>query len=158
MKGVMKTGVKAILLVSFFLVCAGGVVITHFWQTERDAEVRSQEIYGTIMAHFKACQVDNFRQVYEDASTDIQKRFTLVQYETKLKSEYENIGECSELQFGNLQVEGEQATVQIYFLNSEHRVTPALYNLVREKGIWRVENLEIFNPWPRDRRLAGMTA
>jgi hypothetical protein len=153
----MKTRVKAIFLIGFFLVCAGGALVTHFWQTEIDASVRPQEIYGVVMAQFKACQTDNFRQVYLDAATDIQRQFTLVEYESKLKSEYGNIGKFSELQFGDIDIQQQQASVQIYFLNHEQRVTPALFTLVRERGIWRVENFEIFNPWPLGRHLAGIT-
>jgi hypothetical protein len=47
--------------------------------------------------------------------------------------------------------------VEIYFMSAQGQVTPALFTMIQENGIWRIENFEVFETWPLDRRLAGFT-
>jgi hypothetical protein len=45
--------------------------------------------------------------------------------------------------------------VEVYFLSVRGQVTPALFTMIQENEIWRIENFEIFETWPLGRGLAG---
>jgi len=108
-----------------------------------------------ISAQFEACRSDDFGKAYDQASSDVQERFTLIQYVSKIRTEYRRISQLQTLQFGSTSLDYHRAMVEVYFLGIEGQVTPALFTMIQESGIWRIENFEVFETWPVDRRLAG---
>jgi hypothetical protein len=61
------------------------------------------------------------------------------------------------LYFGSSSLEYHRATVEVYFLSAGGQVTPALFTMIQENGVWRIENFEVFESWPPGRRLAGFS-
>jgi hypothetical protein len=59
-------------------------------------------------------------------------------------------------EFGKTAEEGDRAAVQVFFVARDKRVTPAVYHLAREGGLWRVEAVRFKDRWPAGDRLGGL--
>jgi hypothetical protein len=146
---------KSVLLMSFFVVSAAAAVATHVWRQRVEAEFNPKPLYGVIFAQFEACSSDDFGKAYNQASRGVQEHFTLIQYVSKIRTEYGRISEPQKLQFGSTSLEYHRAMVEVYFLSAHGLITPALFTMIQENGLWRIENFEVFETWPLGRRLAG---
>jgi Domain of unknown function (DUF4864) len=151
----MMPRLKSFLLMSFFVVSAAAAVATHVWRERVEAEFDPKPLYGVISAQFEACRSDDFGKAYGQASRGVQEHFTLIQYVSKIRTEYGRISQPQKLQFGSTSLEYHRATVEVYFLNARSQVTPALFTMIQENNIWRIENFEVFETWPLGRGLAG---
>ena len=148
---------KSFVLTSFFVVCAVAAVATHVWRQRVEAEFDPRPLFGVISDQFQACRSDDFGKAYDQASRAAQEHFTLVQYVSKIRTEYGRISRVERLQFGPTSLEHHRAVVQVFFLSARDQVTPALFTMIQEGGSWRIENFEILDSWPLDRRLAGFS-
>src|SRR5258707_3220986 len=151
----MMPRLKSVLLMSFFVVSAAAAVATHVWRQRVEAEFDPNPLYGVIFAQFEACSSDDFGKAYGQASRGVQEHFTLIQYASKIRTEYGRISEPQKLQFGSTSLEYHRAMVEVYFLSARGLITPALFTMIQENGVWRIENFEVFETWPLGRRLAG---
>jgi hypothetical protein len=151
----MMPRLKSVLLMSFFVVSAAAAVATHVWRQRVEAEFDPKPLYGVIFAQFEACSSDDFGKAYGQASRGVQEHFTLIQYVSKIRTEYGRISEPQKLQFGSTSLEYHRAMVEVYFLSARGLITPALFTMIQENGVWRIENFEVFETWPLGRRLAG---
>jgi hypothetical protein len=146
---------KSFLLMTFFVVSGVAAVATHVWRQRFEAEFDPKPLYRVIFEQFEACRSDDFGKAYGQASRGVQEHFTLVQYVSKIRTEYGPISELQKLQFGSTSLEYHRAMVEVYFLSGSGQVTPALFTMIQENGAWRIENFEVFETWPLGRRLAG---
>ena len=92
---------KSFLLMSFFVVSGVAAVATHVWRQRIEAEFDPKPIYGVIFAQFEACRSDDFGKAYGQASRGVQEHFTLIQYVSKIRTEYGRISQPQKLQFGS---------------------------------------------------------
>jgi hypothetical protein len=148
---------KSFFLMSFFVVSGVAAVATHVWRQRAEAEFDPKPLYGVIIAQFEACRSADFDKAYGAASAGVKEHFTLIQYVSKIRTEYGRISEPQKLQFGSTSLEYHRAMVEVYFMSALGEVTPALFTMIQENGIWRIENFEVFETWPPGRRLAGFS-
>jgi len=148
---------KSFFLMSFFVVSGVAAVATHVWRQRVEAEFDPKPLYGVISAQFEACRSDDFGKAYGQASRGVQEHFTLIQYVSKIQTEYGRISRSQKLQFGSTTLESHRAIVEVYFLSDRGEVTPALFTMIRENDLWRIENFEVFETWPLGHRLAGFS-
>ena len=148
---------RSLLLVSAFVSSAVAAVVTHYWRERFEADFDPRPLFRVIFAQFQACRSDDFNKAYDQASTAAQAHFSLVQYATKIRTEYGRISSWKKLEFGRTFLENQRAIVEVYFLSDHDQVTPGRFTMVREGAIWRIENFEILETWPDDRRLAGLS-
>ena len=151
----MTSRFKAILLSGTLLICAAGTIVTRFSQDRFEATVKPAALYAVILAQYHAYRADDFRQAYQESSSAAQQHLSVVQFETKVRSQYGRINRPEKIDFGEIALERCRAYVRVYYTSNAHQVTPALYTLVYETGCWRVENFEIYDTWPVSRQLAG---
>jgi uncharacterized protein DUF4864 len=151
----MNRHLRSLLLVSVFVSSAIAAVVTHYWRERFEAEFDPRPLFEVIFAQFQACQADNFSKAYDQASRGAQRHFTLIQYVTKIRTEYGHVLRPEKLEFGRTSLEHQRVIVEVYFLSNRDQVTPARFTMVQEGATWRIENFEIFETWPDDRRLAG---
>ena len=143
------------LLLIFFVAGAAAAVATHVWRQWEEAAFDPKPLYGVIFEQFKACRSDDFDKAYGEASRGVQEHFTLVQYVSKIRTEYGRISQPQMLHFGSTSLESHRAMVEVYFMSARGQVTPALFTMIQEIGGWRIENFEVFESWPPGRRLGG---
>jgi hypothetical protein len=151
----MMPQLKSFFLMSFFVVSGVAAVATHVWRQQIEAEFDPKPLYGVIFAQFEACRSDDFGKAYGQASSGVQERFTLIQYVSKIQTEYGRIFQPQKLEFGSTSLEYHRAMVEVYFLSARGQVTPALFTMIKENDLWRIENFEVYETWPLDRQLAG---
>lgn len=151
----MTTRQKAWVLVLMFGCCAAGAIATHLLRERAEEQFDPKPLYGVIFSQFRACLDDDFRTAYDEASVTTQRHFTLVQFASRIRSKYGNILRPQKLEFAKTSLQGPRAFVEVYFVNGEKQVTPALFTMIQEQGQWRIENFEVFDPWPIDRQIAG---
>jgi hypothetical protein len=151
----MMPRLKSFLLMSFFVVSGVAAVATHVWRQRFEAEFDPRPLYRVISEQFEACRSDDFGKAYGQASRGVQEHFTLIQYASKIRTEYGPISEFQKLQFGSTSLEYHRATVEVYFLSGSGQVTPALFTMIQENAVWRIENFDVFETWPLGRRLGG---
>jgi Domain of unknown function (DUF4864) len=151
----MNLHLRSLLLVSVFLSSAIAAVVTHYWRERFEAEFDPRPLFDVIFVQFQACRSDDFSKAYDQASRGAQAHFSLVQYVTKIRNEYGRILQPEKLEFGRTSLENQRAIVEVYFLSNHDQVTPARFIMVQEGATWRIENFEIFETWPDNRRLAG---
>jgi Domain of unknown function (DUF4864) len=153
----MMPPLKSIFLMIFFVVSGVAAVATHVWRQRVEAEFDPKPLYEVILAQFEACRSDDFDKAYGQASRGVQERFTLVQYVSKIRTEYGRFSQLQQLQFGPTSLEYHRAVVEVYFSSARGQVTPALFTMIQENRNWRIENFEVFETWPPGRRLAGFS-
>jgi Domain of unknown function (DUF4864) len=153
----MMPRLKSYLLTSFFVVSAAAAVATHVWRQREEAEFDPKPLYGVIFEQFEACRSDDFDKAYGKASRGAQEHFTLVQYVSKIRTEYGRISQPQRLHFGSTSLESHRAMVEVYFMSARGQVTPALFTMIQENRVWRIENFEVFETWPPGRLLGGFS-
>ncbi len=153
----MMPRLKSFLLMSFFVVSGVAAVATHVWRQRFEAEFDPKPLYSVISAQFQACRSDDFGKAYGQASRGVQERFTLIQYVSKIRTEYGPISQFQTLQFGPTSLEFHRATVEVYLLSDSGQVTPALFTMIQESVFWRIENYYVNETWPPGHRLAGFS-
>jgi Domain of unknown function (DUF4864) len=146
---------RSLLLVSAFISSSVAAVVTHYWRERFEAEFDPRPLFRVIFSQFQAWRADDFNTAYDQASRGAQAHFSLIQYVTKIRTEYGRISSWKKLEFGRTSLENQRAIVEVYFLSNRDQVTPARFTLVQEGESWRIENFEIFETWPAGRRLAG---
>jgi len=156
-KSFMIPRLRSLLLVSAFVSSAVAAVVTHYWRERFEADFDPRPLFTVIFVQFQACRSDDFNKAYDQASRAAQAHFSLVQYATKIRSEYGRISTWKKLEFGRTFVQNQRAIVEVYFLSNYGQVTPARFTMVQEGAMWRIENFEIFETWPDNRRLAGFS-
>jgi hypothetical protein len=146
---------RSLVLMSAFVSSAIAAIVTHYWRERFEAEFDPRPLFGVISSQFQAWRTDDFSTAYDQASRGAQAHLSLIQYVTKIRTEYGRISSWRKVEFGRTSLENQRAIVEVYFLSNRDQVTPARFTLVQEGATWRIENFEIFETWPDGRHLAG---
>src|ERR1700721_3121701 len=96
----MMPRLKSLFLMSFFVVSGVAAVAPHVWRQRIEEGFDPKPLYGVIAAQFEACRSDDFRKAYGQASKGVQEHFTLIQYVSKIQTEYGRIPQPQKLQVG----------------------------------------------------------
>jgi hypothetical protein len=144
---------KSSLLVFFFSLCAAAVVVTHEFDRYIPAP-RTHELYSVVNSQLAAFRAADFSRAYRNASSAVQQKFSLPQFEKMIRRDYSAMTETHRVEFGFVQVQGATALVPVLFFAEAGSTHASLYNLVAEDGIWKIEGVE---PMPIARlRPAGL--
>ena len=147
---------KATLLLFFFSLCGAAFVITHRVR-ERAPMPAPHDLFAVVNNQLAAFRADDFRSAYRQASTGVQQKFTLPQFEAMVRREYAEMADATRVEFGSVKLlDDGSAAVQVFFAARDGSVRVFLYNLIAEEGGWKIGGVEELNRyWPRQ-PLAGM--
>jgi hypothetical protein len=146
--------VKSLLLLFFFSLCAAAIIVTpRFARQTRTPAPR--ELYSVVNNQLTAFRAADFSRAYRNASTRVQQKFSLPQFETMIRRNYaEMMKETQRVEFGVARAQGESAILQVFFFADNGESRAFLYTFVVEDGIWKIEGVE---PMPMLRsRQAGL--
>src|SRR5690242_10168162 len=118
----MTSRLKAALLSVALLICGAATVATRPCQDQFEAATKPRELYAVILAQYHACRTVDLRQAYEDFSRAAQQHLTLVQFESKVRSQYSRINRPEAIDFGAISLERQRAYVQVYYTSSAHEI------------------------------------
>ena len=137
----MTRAIKSSLLLLFFSLCATAVIITHNVRSCMPAP-GSRELYGVVSNQLAALRASDFPRAYRNASSSVQQKFSLSQFESMIRRNYAEMTNLHRVEFGFVQVQGANALLQVFFFAEDGSVRPFLYNLVAEDHTWKIESVE----------------
>lgn len=118
-----------------------------------------RELYQVVQRHLAACRSADFPQAYHTAATEIQERFSLVQFERKIRRDYQPVASAHHVEFGavhHARDNPRRTLVDVYFISQVGEAVGWTYVLVFEDGDWKVDHGEPIPGWPTGQRLDGL--
>jgi hypothetical protein len=100
-----------------------------------------KELVQVVEAQLTAFRVGNTAKAYSYASTEIQKNFSLSNFEAMVKATYPAIAHSVSAKFGPVLDDGSQAVVHVAVIGTNKRRVIYGYLLVRQKGKWRISGV-----------------
>lgn len=122
-------------------------------------ETTPQELYLVVQRHLSACRSADFPLAYHAATSGVQERLSLVQFEHKLRRDYQPLAAADHVEFGamhRVRDSNGRALVDVYFISHEGEVTGWTYSLAFEDGDWKIDGAEPIPGWPAGQRLSGL--
>jgi len=106
--------VKSFLLLFFFSLCAAAIIVTP--QFARQSAPVPRELYSIVNNQLNAFRTADFSRAYRNASTRVQQKFSLPQFESMIRRNYaEMMKETQRVEFGVARAQGESAILQVFF-------------------------------------------
>ena len=154
----MSRFAKATLLLFFFSLCGAAFFITARVQ-EACAPPAPHEFFAVVNDQLAAFRADDFPSAYRQATTGVQQKFTLPQFEAMVRRELRGHGERAA---GGVWLacewKGETALVQVFFFAGDGSVRVFLYSLISEDGGWKIGGVEELNRYRPNRAGSGRHA
>jgi hypothetical protein len=146
---------KITLLTFFFAMCGTAAVITAWFQTRADQNVKPADLYAVVQRQLGDFRGGDFPRAYECASPAIQARFSEEQFAAMVQADYPGMMRVCRAEYGVVQTRGRHATMQVYLIGEDGEVMPCVYMMVREGDSWRIDGARLMHPWPPDVRMEG---
>jgi hypothetical protein len=137
----MTRTAKSSWLLFFLSLCAAALMITQALRCRTPAPA-PRELYSVVNSQLAAFRAADFLRAYRNASSGVQQKFSLPQFENMIRRDYAEMTQKHRVEFGFVQVEGSTALVQVFFFAQDGSVRPFLYNLVAEDDTWKIEGVE----------------
>ncbi len=118
-----------------------------------------QELYAVVQKHLAACRSADFPLAYHAAASAVQERFTLVEFERKLRRDYLPVAAAQRIEYGAVRhsrAQAERAMVDVYFIARNGEANGWTYTLLYEDGDWKIDHGEPIPGWPAGERLSGL--
>lgn len=145
-------------MTSGIAICLTAAVVTHLKDHTPNA-VTVQSIYEVVAEQYGAIRQADFQGAYRHAASGYQYRHSYEEFEAMARVEFLQMASSAKIEFGaiSLRRHGE-ALVQIFLISHTGAVTPCVYTMVHENGLWKIHGVQILPGWPRDYRLGGARA
>src|SRR3954470_8872636 len=122
---------KASLLLFFFSLCAAAFLIAHRVEQRRPPPA-PHDLFAVVNDQLAAVRAADFPGAYRYAATGVQQKFTLPQFEKMLRRNYGGLARAQRVEFGSVEVHGNNAIVQVFFFATNGAVRSFVYNLIAE--------------------------
>lgn len=134
--------VKSFLLLFFFSLCTAAIIVTPRFGRQTPAAA-PRELYSVVNNQLTAFRAADFSRAYRNASTRVQQKFSLPQFESMIRHNYAAMmGKNQRVEFGVLQAQDESAVLQVFFFAEDGQARAFLYSFVVEDGVWKIEGVE----------------
>ncbi len=146
---------KSSLLLFFFSLCAAAIIVTHDLQ-QRQPPPPPRDLYSVVNSQLIAFRHADFRSAYLHASSGVQQKFSLPEFEKMVRQNYAAMTRSERVEFGLVRVEGSAAVVQVFFIGPDGSEQGFLYSLVAEDGAWKIAGVEPMPVSPLARGPGGL--
>ena len=134
--------VKPFLLLFFFSLCAAAIIVTPRFARQTPAPA-PRELYSIVNNQLTAFRAADFPRAYRNASTRVQQKFSLPQFESMIRRNYaEMMKKTERVEFGSVQAQGENVILSVFFFPEHGDPRAFLYSFVIEDGVWKIEGVE----------------
>ena len=137
----MSRFAKATLLLFFFSLCAAAFFITANVR-KRVPPPTPHELFVVVNDQLAAFRADDFSSAYRQASTSVQQKFTLPQFEAMVRRNYVEMARARRVEFGTVQMEGGTALLEVFFFASDGGARVFVYSIISEGGGWKIGGVE----------------
>ncbi|HEX4085193.1 MAG TPA: DUF4864 domain-containing protein [Chthoniobacteraceae bacterium] len=151
----MNARAKITLLTFFFALCGTAAIVTAWFQARADANVKPTVLYAVVQHQLGELRGGNFSSAYQDASYEIQRRFSVDQFAAMVQEQYPGMLHVSRAQYGPVETRGSHATIEVYLIGLDGEVMPCVYMMVHEGDGWRIDGARLLQPWPADMHVEG---
>ena len=131
--------IKAALLLFFFSLCGAALFVTHQLR-ERVPAPPPRELFAVVNDQLTALRAADYVSAYRHAATGVQQKFTLPQFERMARHSYGAI-DRHRIEFGSAKVDGNAASVQVFFISPDGSVRSFLYSLAAENKLWKISGV-----------------
>lgn len=136
----MPRFIKTSLLLFFFSLCGAALWIAHRVEERRPAPA-PHELFAVVNDQLAAFRAADFTGAYRHAATGVQQKFTLSQFELMVRHNYGALTGAHRVEFGSVNVQGDSASVQVFFFGSDGAVRSFLYRLIAEGAAWKIDRV-----------------
>ncbi len=150
----MTRSLKASLLLFFFSLCGAAFIVTSHYR-EHQPSPRPGELFSIVNQQLTAFRAADFPNAYRCASSGVQQKFTLPQFELMVRRNYGEMATAQRVEFGLASVQGSTAWVQVFFFAANGHGRSFIYSLIAEEGGWKIGGVEESTRLPSHERLAG---
>ena len=153
---------KAVLRASwiaFLLSLSGTLVLLHLTRHPGPEQVTPPELYKVVERHLAACRSADFPGAYHTAASGVQEKLSLVQFEKKIRQDYQPVAGADHVEFGAIHCprgNAKKMLVDVYFISQAGEAVGWTYMVVFEDGDWKVDHGEPIPGWPTGQRLSGL--
>ena len=133
-------------------------LLEHTWSPPPESTT-PQELYRVVQRHLAACRSADFPKAYHTAATEVQERFSLVQFEKKIRQDYQPVAGADHIEYGavhHARGNARKTLVDVYFISPLGEAVGWTYVLVFEDNDWKVDHGEPIPGWPSGQRLGGL--
>jgi hypothetical protein len=144
---------------AFLMSFLGTVALFAYTMRPRPDLATPSELYAVVQRHLAACRWADFPMAYHSASSSMQERFSLVQFEHKLRQDYQPVADAHHVEFGavhHVRNSRHKVLVDVYFISRRGEATGWTYTLVFEDEDWKIDGAEPIPGWPAGQRLSGL--
>ncbi len=149
----MSGRLKILLLLFFFALCAAAVIGTHFAR-QRTPAPTARELYSVVERQLTALRADDFDRAYQNAASGVQQKFSRAQFEEMIRRDFSSMQEPRRVEFGDVQVAGGAALVQVFLVSPGGTTAGYLYSFSAEAGGWKIDGVQPLGP-RKLRRMPG---
>ena len=132
---------KSFVLLFVFSLWAAALIVTYQF-TRPTPVLTPRELYSAVGNQLSAFRVADFSRAYRNASSRVQQKFSLPQFESMIRRKFGGLTETPRVEFGFVQAEGESAILQVFFFAGDGAARAFLYTFVIEEGVWKIEGIE----------------
>ena len=150
----MSRFAKATLLLFFFSLCAAAFFITASVRKRVPAPT-AHELFVVVNDQLAAFRADDFSSAYRQASTSVQQKFTLSQFEAMVRRNYLEMAHAQRVEFGSVRVADSTAVMEVFFFASDGSARVFVYSLISEDGGWKIGGVEELSRSQPDRLWTG---
>lgn len=143
----------------FVLSMIGTLALYGYTMRPHPEDASPNELYQVVQRHLSACKAADFPLAYHDATAGLQERFSLVQFESKMRQDYQPVAAADHVEFGAVhrpRGDARKALVDVYFISRRGEATGWTYSLIFEDGDWKIDSAEPIPGWPSGQRLEGL--
>lgn len=137
----MNRFLKASLLLFFFALCGGAVVVTyraHEW----NPAPAPRELYSIVNRQLAAFRTADFDSAYRQAAAGVQQEFSRSQFELMIRRDFSSMTDAEHVEFGAISVAGANAMVQVFLRASDGSVRGFLYSFTAEADGWKIDGVQ----------------
>lgn len=138
---------------------AGTLLLLDWTLRPRPENATPPELYQVVQRHLAACRSADFPLAYHAAAIEVQEKFSLVQFERKLRRDYQPVAGAHHVEYGGVHrphSDARKALVDVYFISQSGEAVGWTYVLVFEEGDWKVDHGDPIPGWPSGQRLSGL--
>jgi len=133
--------------------CLAVLLLTFSTVSAQSGETQIEGIQKAIKQQLMAFNNNDYEAAYRYASKAIQSAFSLVEFETMVRSGYPQIDKSREVDFGEILLSKDvtQALAKVRITGMDRSILNAQYQMILEGGAWKnngVVNLDVIESIP----------
>jgi hypothetical protein len=151
----MTRTIKASLLFFFLSLCASAIIVTHHVRLQ-PPQPAPHELFSVVEKQLAAFRASDYSSAYQYASSEVQQKFTMPQFEAMSRREYGDVVNAQSIEFGRVKVSGLVAVVQVFVCHPSGLMRSFVYSLTAEGDSWKINGVRQTRSAPAGRRAGGL--